>query len=58
MPFFGPLLVNAQCARAYASGRWQYGSMRGYTTYGLGTTDIPIRYFCPPEAVRITLRRG
>ncbi len=58
LPLIGPLFLNARCRRAYAGGRWRFGAMSGYTTYGLGTTDLPVRYYCPPEAVRITLRKG
>ena len=57
LPWWGAIHLNARCKSAQALGRWRYGALQGYTTYGLGTTDIPVRYNCPGEAVRITLRR-
>lgn len=57
-PVIGALHTNARCARQYAMGRWRYESMQGYTTLGLGATDLPIRFNCPAEAVAITLRRN
>jgi uncharacterized protein len=57
LPFIGALFSNASCAREHALGAWQYGKMHGYTTAGLGSTDLPIRFNCPPEAVVITLRK-
>lgn len=53
-----PLYSNARCALRYASGPWRHRDMLGYTTTGLGTTDLPVRFFCPPEALMFTLRRG
>ncbi len=59
LPGIGPLLLNAPGApRAYCSGRWTHGAMQGYTTTGIGTTALHVRYNCPPEAALITLRRG
>lgn len=53
-----PIYFNARCRYRYARGAWRYQDMIGYTTSGLGTTDIPVRFFCPPEAVVFTLRAG
>jgi uncharacterized protein len=53
-----PVYVNARCRYRYARGPWQYRRMLGYTTTGLGTTDIPVRFYCPPEVLLFTLRRG
>ncbi len=58
LPFFGAIHTNARCDARYSLGPWQYRGMHGYTTAGLGTTDLPVRYNCPPEAVRITLARA
>lgn len=57
-PLLGMIHINARCERRYAAGRWTYGAMQGYTTSGLGVTDVPVRFLCKPEAVMITLRRG
>jgi len=58
LPIVGAVLLNARCPRRHAMGRWRNGAMQGYTTVGMGSTDIPVRYLCPPEAARITLRRA
>ena len=49
-----PLLTNANCARKYVGGVWQYENMAGYTSRGTGSSCLPVRFFCPPE---ITLHR-
>ncbi len=58
LPVIGMVYPNARCAPQYVKGVWKAGPMQGFTTRGLGTTDLPIRYHCPPEAALITLRRG
>lgn len=58
LPGGWPLMTNARSPRRYASGRWQHGSMAGYTTTGVGVSVMPVRYFCRPEVALITLRRG
>ena len=57
LPKFGPLFTNARSPRRYARGVWRYGAMQGYTSSGLGTSALPVRFACPPEAVLITLRK-
>ncbi len=37
-------------------GRWRHGNMDGYTTTGVGVSNIPIRFNCPGEVAVITLR--
>ncbi|MGB2866745.1 MAG: metallophosphoesterase [Sedimentisphaerales bacterium] len=44
--------------RKMASGKWSYNGMVGYTSRGVGTSRIKMRYFCPPEITVITLRNG
>ncbi len=55
-PLVGALRLNARAPRAYCQGSWSHGRMRGYTSFGIGTTTVPVRYNCPPEAVLITVR--
>jgi predicted MPP superfamily phosphohydrolase len=43
--------------RQIASGKWKCNEMVGYTSRGVGTSWIKVRYFCPPEITIITLRR-
>lgn len=54
----GALSYNASCRRSQILGWWQYKNMQGYTSAGLGTTDLPVRYLCPPEATLFTLRKA
>lgn len=49
-----PIVINAHCLRAYASGPWKYERMPGYTSRGTGSSGYPARFFCRPE---ITLHR-
>lgn len=37
-------------------GRWKYRSMVGYTSCGAGTSIAPVRFFCQPEVVLLTLK--
>ncbi len=57
-PLIGALLYNSRCPRRFCKGRWRSGTVEGYTTAGIGTTDLPVRYNCPPEACLIDLVRG
>ena len=53
VPFCGPT-----ASRKMAKGKWKHGSMLGYTSRGVGTSRIKVRYFCPPEITMITLRNS
>lgn len=53
-----PLMLNADCPRAYCRGPWRYRDMLGYTSTGAGSSIVGVRYNCPPEIVVHTLRRG
>ncbi len=56
LPLVGALSKNAACTQEQAMGLWRHGNMHGYTTTGLGTTDLPVRFNCQPEAVILTLQ--
>ncbi|MCK5861435.1 MAG: metallophosphoesterase [Candidatus Hydrogenedentes bacterium] len=56
LPHIGAVIANARCTRSQIWGPWHYKNMAGHTTAGIGATDIPVRYNCPPEAVVLTLR--
>ena len=56
LPFIGPLLLNADCERRYTRGRWQHHNLQGYTSAGVGSSGLPVRFFCPPEIGLIELR--
>jgi hypothetical protein len=56
LPLIGPMIINADCPRTYAGGVWQYKNVQGYTNRGVGTSGVPVRFFCPPEIGVIELR--
>lgn len=56
LPLLGGVHTNVRSGRRQALGVWREGAMRGHTSAGLGTTDMPVRFLCPPEAALITLR--
>jgi uncharacterized protein len=57
VPGIGAIRQNARCPRAYTFGAWRHGAMHGYTSAGVGCSTLPVRLACPPEIVRIRLRR-
>jgi predicted MPP superfamily phosphohydrolase len=57
LPFIGPVITHTNCPRAYVRGAWQYKSMCGYTSPGVGCTGVTARFLCPPEIVLIELCR-
>jgi len=58
LPLIGPLLTNANCARKYTRGAWQFQNVKGYTNVGVGSSGVPVRFHCPPEIAVIELRRS
>ena len=57
LPGGRPLLTRLGRCRGFARGLWQCGEMVGFTSTGAGYSGIPIRFNCPPEVARITLKR-
>jgi predicted MPP superfamily phosphohydrolase len=53
-----PAFANASCKRRYMSGRWDCGTMQGYTSRGTGFSLAAARLFCPPEITLHTLHTG
>lgn len=56
LPGGWPVITHLHRHRALARGLWKVGRMRGYTSPGVGTSGIPVRYFTRPEVTRLTLR--
>jgi predicted MPP superfamily phosphohydrolase len=56
LPLIGPIITHANCSRAYARGVWRYKTLQGYTNPGVGTSGVPVRFFCPPEIGLVELR--
>jgi hypothetical protein len=53
----GPVFTHSRTGRRYVQGTWEYHGMQGYTSSGVGTSGIPVRYFSEGEVVRFILRR-
>ncbi len=52
-----PILRNARCASKYIAGRWDFNSMSGYTSAGVGCSGVFARFNCPPEIIIHTLKK-
>jgi predicted MPP superfamily phosphohydrolase len=57
IPFLPPLYLPP-LAEKYISGLFQIRALTLYTTAGIGTVDLPVRWNCPPEVTFITLTRS
>jgi predicted MPP superfamily phosphohydrolase len=55
-PFIGPLLVHSRLPRNMANGLWNYRGITGFTTCGVGTSGLPLRFNCPGEYTIIKLK--
>jgi hypothetical protein len=58
LPGSGPLITNSRAPRFTATGKWQWQGMVGYTSRGVGVSGVPLRFNCPGEITRLTLRKG
>jgi len=56
IPWVGPLVTDTHLGRRFADGLVSLPGGLMFVTRGIGTTRIPIRFLCPPEAVLLTLR--
>ena len=57
LPGGRPLVTHLKRCRHAARGLWRQGGMTGYTSCGLGVSDLPVRFNTRGEIVLITLRR-
>jgi predicted MPP superfamily phosphohydrolase len=55
LPVFGPLVLP-EFGQVYNLGLYRVGQAQVYTSRGVGTVAVPIRFNCPPEVTAITLR--
>jgi uncharacterized protein len=53
-----PLTLFSVLPRHMGAGPWRYGSMAGYTSTGVGSCLVPVRFNCPPEITLHYLRCG
>jgi predicted MPP superfamily phosphohydrolase len=55
---FAPPLYLPEMARKYIWGVFKIQGLTLYTSAGIGTVDLPVRWNCPPEVTLITVRRS
>ena len=44
-----PITIDSKLPRSMASGSWSYKNMAGYTSVGVGSSIVPVRFNCLPE---------
>jgi uncharacterized protein len=44
-----PVTLSCDLPRRMGAGPWNYHTMAGYTSVGVGSSIIPVRFNCPPE---------
>ncbi len=52
------VVSNTTVRRYMLKGKWKYHGMQGYTSTGVGSSGVPVRFFSKPEMALITLRRA
>jgi predicted MPP superfamily phosphohydrolase len=57
LPLFGPLIIHSKLKGPFIYGHWQYNHIKGYTSSGVGTSGVPVRYNTCSEIVVITLKK-
>lgn len=58
LPGLGPIITHSHFKGEFIHGRWQYRHIPGYTSSGVGTSGVNVRYNTRPELVVITLRQS
>ena len=53
-----PILLEADLPRAYGAGAWRHAGMVGYTSVGVGSSVVPVRFNNRPEITLHKLVRG
>lgn len=51
-----PATLSSELPRNMGAGPWRYHAMTGYTSVGVGSSILPIRFNCPPEITLHHLR--
>jgi uncharacterized protein len=53
-----PLTLDSVLPRSMGAGPWKYGAMAGYTSVGVGSSMVPVRFNCLPEITLHHLQRA
>jgi predicted MPP superfamily phosphohydrolase len=56
LPWFGRLIVPSRYAQRYAAGLRREGPKYLFTSTGIGTSIVPLRFRVPPEISLLTIR--
>ncbi|PJE01554.1 MAG: metallophosphoesterase [Leptospira sp.] len=46
-----PIISNSSAPKKFNKSAWTYGKMQGYTSNGVGSSGLDVRFFCPPEII-------
>ncbi|WP_018969941.1 metallophosphoesterase [Rubritalea marina] len=57
VPFFGYAPAKVNFGKLYIYDRYERDASQIFVSRGVGTTGVRVRFACPPELARITLRR-
>ena len=57
LPGSVPITLDSVLPRRMGSGPWKYYNMAGYTSVGVGSSIVAIRFNCPPEITLHHLQR-
>ncbi|MCX7821953.1 MAG: CDP-archaeol synthase [Syntrophobacterales bacterium] len=55
LPYVGVIFTHSRTGRRFVYGLWRYGPMWGYTSSGVGSSGIYVRFNTRGEVVRIIL---
>jgi uncharacterized protein len=58
LPGGTPIILASALPRSMGRGPWNYHGMAGYTSVGIGSCGVPVRFNCPPEMTLHRLRSG
>jgi len=58
VPFAGPVIGMSRFGSRCAAGHFTIGATQLVVSRGLGEEAVPLRLFCRPEIVLVTLREG
>lgn len=53
-----PITLDSVLPRYMGAGPWKYREMIGYTSVGVGSSVVPVRFNCPPEITLHYLQSG
>ena len=58
LPFGIPLITHLNSGKRFYRGKWYVNGMHGYTSTGVGTVALPVRYNAPGEIAIHFLRKN